>query len=150
MAIGQRKNTTAAMATSGPTPSHRDNRAATAAPSTPPDAPMPSARPMVPAERPRLRLANSTSSAEPMKLKKLTVAAQPSDGAQIGMAQQITHAAARPLQHRLAAVLEWRRGAIFSRAIWIAEKTKDNASTMIAAGAASHWIRRPASAGPPT
>src|SRR4051794_10985985 len=69
--------TTAPPAITGPAPKRRLSGDAATAPSRPPDAPMPNARPMVPADSPRLRLANSTSRAVLIKLKKLTVVAQP-------------------------------------------------------------------------
>ena len=52
-----------AIAISGPTPMHWASGRAMAAPRRPPDAPMPRARPIVPASRPSVRLANRISRA---------------------------------------------------------------------------------------
>src|SRR5207244_8999994 len=69
--------TTAPNAITGPAPNRRLSGDAATAPSRPPDAPTPNATPMIPADSPRLRLANSTRSAILIRLKKFTVVAQP-------------------------------------------------------------------------
>ena len=60
-----------------PTPMRRDTAGASSAPSRPPTAPTPKASPISPDARSRVRLANSTSKAPDMNVKKLTVVAQP-------------------------------------------------------------------------
>src|SRR2546430_1230719 len=60
-----------------PMPISLETRAANAAPATAPNAPMPKAMPIAPADRPSSREAYSTRSALAMKVKKLTVVVAP-------------------------------------------------------------------------
>src|SRR5690242_14447393 len=69
--------TTEPAATSRPGPMIRLSGVAAPAPRSPPVEPIPKARPITPAERPSSRLAYRTSRADDVRLKKLTVVAQP-------------------------------------------------------------------------
>lgn len=78
-------NSTAPREMLRPTPKRSEILGASTAPRRAPVAPIPNAMPITPAESPRLRLAYSTNSPLPAtKVKKLTVAAQPSPARSTG------------------------------------------------------------------
>ncbi len=67
-----------------PVPIHRATRPASRAPTTPPRAPRPSASPMVPADSPRVRFANTSTTALTMKVKAFTQVTHRRAGARYG------------------------------------------------------------------
>jgi hypothetical protein len=132
-----------------PSPIRRDRRGATAAPATAPKAPIPKARPMALADRSSSLLAYNTSSALAMKVKKLTVAVQPSAARSTGCRST----SASP--SRTSAIVDDRDGGSGGsvtgiRPINTAEARNDTASATSAMGAVNACTRVPPTAGPMT
>ena len=123
--------------------------AAATAPSRPPVAPMPNARPIVPADSPRFAAGEQHQQCLAIKLKKFTVVAQPRLARRYGCRAGSASRPAPAASKRVSDARRPRPGSTSSRPIWKAENTNDNASTRIATGAVSHCISTPPTAGPP-
>jgi hypothetical protein len=132
----------------GPWPSHFAIRVAVSAPTSPPIAPNEKTRPIVPAARWRSRASNTIIIAPVIAEKKLD------DPVHI----EIDRSSRLPSTNRNPSRISrprWASGAragtgsrLRIRPTNSAEPAKLTASTRTATGAVSHWITRPATAGP--